>query len=244
MYTVKQLATLTGVSVRTLHHYDALGLLKPHTTKVNGYRIYDDANVQTLQRILFYRELGFSLPEIQTLLSNQTHNINDRLSAQRHLLELKKKRLTHLIALIDETIKGGFQMDFKPFAMNEINEAKKQYAKETKERYGHTEAYTESQNRTARYTKEDWQTITAEQTRIYEDWAVVMRSHPPESSQSQALVRAWQEHITANYYTCTDEILAGLGLMYVADERFTKTIDAYAVGLAQYMSDAIAHYSK
>ncbi|MCA1032247.1 TipAS antibiotic-recognition domain-containing protein [Bacillus timonensis] len=134
-------------------------------------------------------------------------------------------------------------MSFKEFDMTEINEAKEKYVEEVKERWGSTTAYQESKNKTAKYTPTDWERITTQANEITSGFASLL-GKDPTCDDAQGLVRKWQQHITVNYYSCTNEILAGLGEMYVADERFTKNIDKAGAGTAAFMSKAIAHYCK
>ena len=132
-------------------------------------------------------------------------------------------------------------MEFKPFDTSEIDALRDRYAEEAKARWGGTEAYRESARRTASYTKEDFARIQAEAGELFAAFAALVGTDPGDA-RVQALVMRWQAHISASYYACTDEILAGLGQMYVADERFTKSLDQFGAGTAKLMSEAIAVY--
>ncbi|MDD2956434.1 MAG: MerR family transcriptional regulator [Oscillospiraceae bacterium] len=236
--TVSQISRLTGVSVRALHYYDQIGLLRPGCVTEAGYRLYGGEELKKLQQILFFRELDFSLKEIRTIMESPGYQSQTALAHQRDLLTLQKERLEKLIALIDRTIEGGTDMEFTEFDNTEIQKAKEQYAEEARQRWGDTEAWAESERRTAGYDKADWDQAAAEAETVYRSFLAAMPLGP-ESEQAQAAVKSWQDHITRRWYLCTDEILAGLGEMYVQDPRFTQNIDSRGAGLAQFMSDAI-----
>ncbi|WP_066686596.1 MerR family transcriptional regulator [Christensenella intestinihominis] len=241
--TVKEMSRIAGVSVRTLHYYDEIGLLRPGTVTEAGYRIYGEKELVRLQQILFFRELGFPLKEIRSIMENPSFDEKEALLKQRKLLELKQERLSGLMRLIDKTLKGDKHMSFEEFDESRLEEMRREYAREARERWGETEAYRQSEERTAGYGKGDWARLDAEMEGLFRRFAEAME-FPPEDGAVQALVREWQQHITRNYYECTDEILAGLGKMYIADRRFAKNIDRYGKGLAEFMSKAIAHYCK
>jgi DNA-binding transcriptional MerR regulator len=243
MKTVHEVSGLTGISVRTMHYYDEIGLLPPSEVTPAGYRLYDDTALEKLQQILFFRELDLPLKEIANILNSPSFDRHKALENHRKLLVMKRKRLDGLLRLVDDTLKGDQMMSFKEFDMTEIEEAKRKYSEEAAQRWGNTEAFAESQKKTSHYGKEDWQRIQAEAKEIYEAFAAKMDQSPNDLAV-QNLVAKWQEHITRNYYNCTKEILAGLGEMYVADERFTQNIDQYGKGLAQFMREAIREYCK
>ena len=241
--TVSETAKLTGISVRTLHYYDEIGLLKPSLTTESGYRFYDEEALAVLQQILLYRELDFSLKEIRDILSMPDYQREEALKAHRKLLVLKRKRLGKLIGLVDEMMRGENTMSFQEFDSREIEAAKKKYAREVRERWGKTAAYEESQKRTDRYDEEKWKALAAEMEEIFSSFASCMRGGAdPGEERVQALVRSWKAFITENYYECTDEILSGLGKMYVEDGRFTANIDRAGAGTAAFISRAIQKY--
>lgn len=238
---VNDVVQLTGVTARALHYYDKIGLLRPTYVAETGYRYYTEENLEQLQQILFYRELEFSLKEIKEIFSRPGYDEKQALRQQKELLRLKKERLEKLMSLIDKKLNGGNKMSFKEFDMKKIEETRKKYTAEAIERWGDSDAYRESQQKTDRYTKKDWALITQEANQIFaEFWAI--RGEKPDSDQAFALVQKWQKHITKNFYNCTDEILAGLGLMYQHDERFAENIDQAGSGTAAFMSEAIAAY--
>ena len=222
-----------GVSVRTLRHYDEIGLVKPTQVGENGYRYYDREAMALLQQVLFYRELGMSLKEIGPLLQAPETQRRKALEAHRHLLELKKQQLEGLLQLVDDTL-GGKTMQKPKITQADIDAAKEQYAAEAKERWGHTDAWKQSQGKTPNAAKMD---------EIFQGFAALLGTDPADGAV-QAQVKTWQQFITDNLYPCTDEILAGLGQMYVCDERFTANLDKYGEGTAKLMSDAIKIYCK
>jgi DNA-binding transcriptional MerR regulator len=238
--TVRETAKLTGISVRTLHYYDEIGLLKPTVKTEAGYRYYDKEALAVLQEILLYRELDFSLKEIKEILSMPDYDRKKALKAHKELLILKQKRLSGLIKLVDETMKGDHNVSFKEFKMDEINEAKEKYGKEARERWGATEAYKVSEKKTSAYGEKDWERIAVETSEIFSGFAAcVQDNEKPDSPRAMDLVEQWKALITKYYYPCTDEILAGLGEMYVADGRFMENIDRSGSGTAAFMSQAI-----
>lgn len=241
MLTVKQVAGLTGLTVRTLHHYDQIGLLKPAVVERSGYRKYAEEQLGVLEQILFFRELDFPLEEIRQIMSAPGYDSTDALQKQQELLRMKRDRIDKLISLIDNTLKGEKDMSFESFDMSQIEEIKQKYAEEVKEKYGTSDAYKESEQKTAAYTKSDWQRITARQEELYTALATHIGANPGDP-QVQQLVHQCREHITKNFYNCTLDIFEGLGQMYVADERFTQNIDRYGKGLAELLSKAIAVY--
>ena len=235
---IKEFADFTGVSVRTLHYYDEIGLLMPaFVDKTTGYRFYDEKSFLRMQEILFYRELDFSLKSIGEILSSPNYNKSEALNEQKQLLTLKKERLDRLIASIDVAMKG--EIDMTAFDNNEFEKHKA----EAKERWGKTDAYREHEEKTKDYSKQKWNNLAEEMDHIMAEFALCMKKNQrPDSSESQNLVKTLQNHITANYYLCTQEILAGLGQMYVADERFKNNIDKHADGTAAFIRDAITVY--
>ena len=241
--SIGKVAKLTGVSVRTLHYYDEIGLLIPSEISDAGYRYYDETELEILQQIMFYRELDFSLDDIQQIMKSDGYDKLHALKRQKELLMLKQERLTKLISLIDNTIKGEKSMSFNEFDMSEIEKAKNEYSAEVKERWGNTDAYAQSNEKTKNYSKEKWQEITEDGDRIFE-WFAKNMDKSMNDQEVLDMVKEWQDLITSNFYTCTPEILSGLAEMYICDERFKKNIDKYAEGTAQFLHDAIKEYCK
>ncbi len=240
---INEVARLTGVTVRTLHYYDEIGLLKPSLVTEAGYRLYDKDALETLQQILFFRELEFPLGEIKEIMTNPNYKKQEALIKHKELLTRKRNRLNKLIQLVDDTMEGASNMSFKEFDTTDIEKAKKEYAKEVKMRWGNTDAYKESEEKTKSYDGKKWEMMNAESEAIFQEFEKI-KDKEPDCKEARELVVKWQEYITTNFYTCTKEILAGLGAMYVADERFTNNIDRFGAGTAAFMSAAIEAYCK
>lgn len=237
MKTVKEVSRITGVSVRTLHHYDAIDLLKPSRITDSGYRLYDDTALQRLQAILFFRELEFPLQEIKDILDSPNFDPLDALAAQIRLLELRRDHLDNLISHARHIQKTGvIDLNFKPFDKSEMES----YAAEAKEKWGKTEAYKEYEQKSSGRDAQNSDALMA----IFAEMGTV-RHLDPASAEAQDLVAKIQNHITAHFYNCTKPILAGLGQMYVADERFKANIDrAGGDGTAEFAAKAIEIYCK
>ena len=239
---IKEFAELVGVSVRTLHYYDEIGLLKPsEVDKYTGYRFYDKSSFERMQEILFYRELDFSLKTISEIITSPEHDKRQALSEQRDLLLAKKKHLEQLIKAIDSLERGG---DFMT-SENEYETLRGQYAEEVKQRWGSTNAYKESMQRTSSYSKADWENAYSALDDVLCGFAELKCNNTdPDAEAARLQVEKLQQCITDNYYNCTKEILAGLGQMYVADERFRKNIDKHGKGTAEYISVCIERYCR
>lgn len=239
----KEFAKLVGVSIRTLHYYDEIGLLKPSFVDAqNGYREYDAQCLARMQEILFYRELDFPLKEIRAILSAPDYDKQAALLAQKHLLTLKKERLERLITALDNATKGE-AVSMNVFDNCEYEAQRTQYAKEAKKKWGSTSAYKESQEKTKGCTEEKWNAVNDGMNALMAQFAKCRADgNASESNAAQVLVKKWQDYITEHFYTCTKEILAGLGEMYIADERFKANIDRHGEGTAQFMCDAITAY--
>lgn len=238
---INEVAKLTGVTVRTLHYYDEIGLLTPSEVTEAGYRLYDNNALATLQQILFFRELDFPLSEIKGIMTNPAFDQSQALAKHKELLMKKRQRLDGLIELVNQTLKGDEEMSFKEFDSTEIERCKQEYATETKDRFGKTDAYAESEVKTTRYGKEQWQKISTEGADILQGFADC-KSNAPDSKTAQILVKQWQDFITDKFYCCTKEILSCLGQMYIGDNRFTENIDRHGDGTAAFMAKAIEIY--
>lgn len=239
MRTVTEVSRLTGVSVRTLHHYDAIGLLTPTKVTDAGYRMYDDAALRRLQHILLFRELQFPLKEIKAILDSPNFDLAEAIDRQIALLELQYRHIGELITFAREIqTKGEQAMTFNVFDKGEIEACKA----EAKEKWGHTAAYQEYEQKTAAQNAcsaaRSADALMAIFSRIG-----TMRQQSPEDEAVQAEIAALQQFITDHMYTCTPEILHGLGEMYVQDERFKQNIDkAGGDGTADFVRQAIAVY--
>ena len=247
MYKVKEVAEITGVSVRTLHHYDRIGLLKPEEVSSAGYRLYSEQNLERLQQILVFKEMDFSLLDIKDIIERPEFNRKENLKKHKELLLAKKKRLEEIIRTLEVTIdsiEGVYQMEnkdmFKGFDMKGIEEHQKKYSEEAKERYG-KDSVEKVEKRTAQYSAEDWGNIQSKTEEIYKRIVAGM-NHGPEDPGVQLAVADWRQFITDHYYDCTLDIFRGLGNLYVDDPRFTKNIDKYQQGLAAFFREAIHYY--
>lgn len=239
MMTVKQVSAHTGVSVRTLHYYDSVGLLRPAQVTEAGYRLYDGAALERLQSILLFRELGFSLKEIAAVLDSPAFDRQRALRQQIELLRLKKEHLERLIALACELeTEGVRRLDFSAFDTAKLDE----YAAQAKASWGGTAAYQEYARRAAGRTAETEIKLGGALLDIFRELGGC-RGKAPESSAPQALVKKLQDFITGHYYTCTPEILQSLGELYAAGGSMTETIDrAGGVGTAALAKAAIDVY--
>ena len=241
MKTVKEVSCITGVSVRTLHHYDAIGLLRPTKITEAGYRLYDDTALQRLQAILLFRELEFPLKEIKEILNSPSFDLMSALTDQIRLLELRKQHLDDLISHAREIQHTGvISMNFKPFDTAELET----YAAEAKAKWGKTDAYKEYEQKAAGQSKEKQ---ANDSNALMEQFARIgaLRHLSPDAPEVQEAVAGIQAFITEHYYNCTKQILAGLGQMYIADDRFRRNIDsAGGEGTAEFVSRAIEIYCK
>lgn len=244
-YQIKEFARLTGVSVRTLHYYDEIKLLEPaFVDEQNGYRFYDEKSLERMQEILFYRELDFSLKSISEILVFPNYNKQAALEKQKKLLILKKDRLEKIISAIDNAAKGEI-FDMNVFDNSDFISERNKYAAEAKEKWGKTAAYKEYEKKSSAYSKEKYNELNSAISDIFGEFAECFRSgEKAYDANAQALVKKLQDFITENYYRCTDEILAGLGKMYIADERFKTNIDSHGSGTAEFVSAAIDAYCK
>lgn len=242
---IKEFAKLSGVTVRTLHYYDELGLLKPaEVSGENGYRYYDESSAERMQEILFFRELDFSLKSISEILSSPEYNRRDALLRHKQLLLLKKERLERIISAVDSAVKGE-NISMKAFDNTEYESARREYEREAKEKWGQTAAYEEYAERSRCRTREEQKEMDSNMDGLMNEFAICRKNgFTPESDEAAALVKKWQDFISENYYTCTKEILAGLGEMYSADERFAENIDRHGEGTAEFMSAAIREYCR
>ena len=239
MKTVKEVSRITGVSVRTLHHYDAIGLLKPTRVTEAGYRLYDDTALARLQTILLFRELEFPLKEIKELLEQPGFDPIAALRDQIRLLELKREHLDRLISHARQIQRTGvMNMDFKPYDTAKLDE----YASQAKARWGHTDAWRESQekNKTRQQEISDADGLMDIFRRIGQ-----VRTGSPASAEAQALIEELRSYICGHYYNCTTQILRGLGQMYISGGEMTDNIDrAGGAGTAEFAHRAIELYCK
>lgn len=245
--TIGNVARMSGLTIRTLHHYDDIGLLVPSDRATNGYRIYSESDLERLRTILVYRELGLGLPEIASILDEDADPA-ETLLRERAKLTDRIERLRGITDMIDKAIadqRKGRKMSAEDAlsVFGDFDPA--EYQEEAQERWGDTDAYAQSTLRTAAYTKTDWETIKADASQVNDLFLSLMTEGvPPSDPRALEAVDTHRTHISRWFYECTPEIHVGLGQMYIADPRFTANIDREADGLAAYMSAAIgARYS-
>ncbi|RBY77642.1 MerR family transcriptional regulator [Geodermatophilus sp. TF02-6] len=240
---VGEVAALAGVTVRTLHHYDRIGLLSPSGRTAAGYRQYSPADLDRLHQVLLYRELGFPLEEVATLLDDPSADPAEHLRRQHRLLQDRLERTRAVIAAVEKELEArAMGISLTPEERFEVfgEHDPAQYEAEVRERWGETDAYAESQRRTRGYTKEDWLRVKAEGEDVERRFAEAMRAGvPADSEQAMDLAEEHRQQISRNFYDCSPQMHAGLGRVYVEDERFTAHYEQVAPGLAQYVSTAV-----
>jgi DNA-binding transcriptional MerR regulator len=239
-YTVKAVADIAGVSVRTLHHYDEIGLLKPAATSGAGYRLYGDKDLQKLQQVLFFKELGFDLKEIKRILSDPHFDRAGALKEHRKLLLERQERIRRLILSVDRTLKAikrGKQMDAKMF--DGFDAAK--YEEEARQRWGNASEWEESQKRWKKYTDKDWAEIKKEGGEIMQRLAA-LTDRDAADPEVQKWIAKHHGQINDRFYACSPEIYRQLGDAYVEDERFNAFYEKIKPGLAHFMRRAMHVY--
>lgn len=239
-YTIQQLADLAGISVRTLHHYDDIGLLTPARSAKNDYRAYGEPELLRLQQILFFRELEFPLEEIKSILEKPDFDVAQALSKHRTMLTLKQKRLTDLLTTIDKTIAHVTKktpMDDKDMYDGFTKEEREAYAKEAKERWGDTDAYKQSVERVKNLSKEDYARIAEEGENLMKRIAAHIQDDPA-SDAVQELIAEHFNNLRA-FYEPSIELYRGLGSMYVEDVRFRAYFERHHKELPEFMRDAM-----
>lgn len=242
-YSVGELAGMTGVSVRTLHHYDAIGLLSPSGRSAAGYRRYSTADAARLHSILSYRALGFDLATIATMLDDPGADPLDHLRRQHELLLAERARLGRLARTIQRMMEArqmGIHLD--PEEMREVfgDFDPTQYADEAEARWGGTDPYEQSKRRTATYRKDDWKRIQAEGEAIEAGFAEALaRGLSPAGEEAMDLAEQHRQHISRWFYDCSYAMHRGLAEMYVADPRFAEHYERRAAGLSGFVRDAV-----
>lgn len=241
--TVGVAAKTVGVSVRTLHHYDEIGLVAPSGRTAVGYRIYTAGDIERLYQVLTYRELGFSLEEIRTLLDDPTIDVLEHLRSQLGQLGDRIERLRQMAAAIEQLLEAKkMGMQLTPAEQREIfgdGWPNAEYQAEAEQRWGTTDAWKQSQQRTAKLSKQDWITIKQEAEALEADFATAMQNGvKPGSLQANTLAERHRSGINT-FYDCDHSMQVCLAEMYVADDRFRAHYDDRAPGLAQYVRDVI-----
>jgi DNA-binding transcriptional MerR regulator len=240
MRTIGEVAELAHVTVRTLHHYDELGLLAPSERSESGYRLYSYDDLARLQEILIWRQLGFSLAEIKALLDDPEYDRISALERQRDLVGREIDRLGAVAAAVAAALAGhrnGTPTEEKTMFDGFDPTV---YEDEARERWGHTDAYHESMRRTQAYGEAQWNEIRRESEPIIRELIGLMRAgSPADGPAARAVAERHREHISRWFYPCSPQTHRGLAEMYIADERFTRTYEREAEGLAAYFHDAI-----
>ena len=236
MMTVHEVSKISGVSIRALHHYDNIGLLPATKVTSAGYRMYDETALERLQHILLFKELEFSLKEIKDILDSPDFDRSKALEQQIHLLELRKEHLQNLIDLAWGIKSIGVKyMSFEAFDTRKIDA----YAKQAKESWGKTDAYKEYEQKSARRSKEQKQTINIKMMEIFSEFGKI-KDQRSDCEMAVLLAKKLQDFITEHFYTCTDEILLNLGEMYAGGGDFTTNIDKVGgEGTAVFANEAI-----
>ena len=240
MHTVGELSTIAGVSVRALHHYDEIGLLVPSGRSDAGYRLYSYAELERLQEILVWRQLGFALEDIHALLEDTAHDREAALRRQLELVESELERLGATARALDAALaahRQGEQMtpssvfaDFDP----------SEYEEEARERWGRTDAYRESARRAASYGAAEWAQIRAEADAVVAAFArLLMAGEPAGGEDARAVAERHRRHMTRWFYDVSPQMHRNLAEMYIADARFAASYEKVAPGLAQYVHDAV-----
>lgn len=241
---VSEVARLAHVSVRTLHHYDEIGLCCPSGRSHAGYRLYSASDLERLQQVLFFRELDFPLDEIQRMLADPAFDVTEALRMQRKLLLEKATRIRSLIAAVEAALtareEGKTMSNEERFAVfGDFNPAA--YQDEARERWGQSDAYRESMARTKKYGKEQWEQIKAEGHAVFTALAKLAQAGTnPTNQAAMDLAEQHRLHIERWFYPCPPHMHQGLGEMYVHDARFTANIDRYQPGLASFAREAFA----
>lgn len=235
---VKEVADLTGISVRTLHHYDEIGLLVPDEVTESGYRIYSSENLETLQQILFFKELGFPLKKIHEIISSPTFDRKEALELHRKMLLEKRKRLDQMIETVEKTIqhtKGELEMSQKE-KFEGFDFSHNPYEEEARKLYG-DKAVDEANKKAAGMTQDMQERFNDLYRRLAD-----VRHTAPDSKEAQEAIGEW--YILLNEFgSYSLDAFKGLGQLYIDDERFTKNIDKFGEGLAVFMRDAMAVYA-
>lgn len=240
-YGISELARISGVTVRTLHHYDAIGLLRPSRRGRAGYRVYGDADLRALQRIVVLRELGLSLEAIRGLVEAGTRELRTTLSEHRSRLRSELEQRQAVLRALDAALFEGREETImeKLFEGTEQFDSIK-YQDETRERWGDTESYRESARRTARYGEAEWLQIRAESEALLSAWAALRKGGAAaDGLEARSLAERHRQHIDKWYYPCTRAQHAQVSELYVADPRFAATFERYAEGLAGFAAASI-----
>jgi DNA-binding transcriptional MerR regulator len=240
---VDEVARLAGLTVRTLHYWDAVGLLVPSGRTASGYRLYGSTDLERLTRLLSYRELGFGLEQVARLLDDPDVDAVEHLRRQHALLVDRIARLQAVAALVQtmmEAKRMGVELD--PQEIHEVfgDDDPTLHAQEAEQRWGDTDAWRESHRRTSTYNREDWLHITAAQEDLEERFArALRRGVPARAREARDLAEEHRRHLCQHFYDVDHQVHRGLADLYVEDERFAAPYDRRHPGLAQYIADAV-----
>ncbi|WP_057913123.1 MerR family transcriptional regulator [Peribacillus muralis] len=236
---VKELADLVGISVRTLHYYDEIGLLSPEEITDAGYRLYSNDNLEMLQQILFFRELGMPLKEIKQMISSSSFDKQEALKQHKKMLLEKRSQLDKLIKTVEKSIKhmkGEIQMTNKE-KFEGFDFSQNPYEEEARKLWG-DKAVDESNAKVAGLSKDAQKAVSEIYTKL-----ASIRTASPRSEEAQTAIKEWYDCLNNNFGTYSLDAFKGLGQMYVDDQRFTKNIDQYGDGLAAFMCEAMKHFA-
>ena len=242
VYGVRQLADLAGVSVRTLHYYDQIGLLKPSSHSENGYRYYDESSAILLQQVLFFRELGFTLDEIRTIVGQPGFDVRRALEEHRVLLSKRADRIAVLLQTVDKTIKkieGEIDMETREYYEGFSDARIEEYRKEARQRWGE-DTVRDSESRVLKMGRQRMTELQAEGGAIFQTLAELMPKGAAslEVQEQVAKWREWLEHFS----TYSDEAVLGLARMYSEDSRFAAFFEKYHPDLPAFFTRAVEHY--
>ncbi len=244
--TVGQVADELGVTVRTLHHYDGIGLVPPTDRTPAGYRLYTRDDLERLQHVVVYRRLGFSLDEVAELLDGDGGDLRGHLQRQRDTVIARLSQMHDLVDAIDAALEreeSGMKLttqEQKELFGGPFAEHQEEYAAEAQQRWGDTDAWKQSSARTKDYTKGDWEAVKTEQDEVFAQFVAALRSGEPATADvATEAAEAHRQHIARWFYDVPLAMHRGLGDMYVSDPRFTATYEEQAAGLASYVRDAI-----
>lgn len=248
-YTVQKLAGLAGISGRTLRYYDEIGILKPARINSSGYRIYGQEEVDRLQQILFYRELGVNLEMIKDIMTSPSFDGSKALKEHRDQLLEKRKQLDLLIQNVEKTIaskEGRMDMSnkekFEGFKKQMVDENEKKYGKEIREKYGE-ETVKQSNAKVMNMSQEDYEAVTKLEAQVRETLAEAIKTGDPSSVLAQKAADLHKQWLTYYWTEYSKEAHAGLAQMYVDDERFTAYYDKETPGTAEFLREAIQIYT-
>lgn len=242
---ISEVARLAGVTVRTLHHYDEIGLVRPSGRTEAGYRLYDRAAVERLQEVLLYRALEFPLDEIRKIVDDEDYDRGQALREQHELLTERAERAASLLKAVEAAMNAhdrGINLTDEELleVFGEQGEEQLAYADEARERWGRSDAWEQSQRRTSTFTKDDWIRVKAEGEEQVAAFVTALRAGlAPTSPEAMDAAETARRHINDNFYECSHDMHANLGEMYVADPRFAATYDDIEPGLSAYVHDAI-----